>query len=256
MKVAIVGDARVQRMVKYMRIGYHLAEVTALLHSPVLVKAYQEFHRLGHFIMLDNGAAEASKVFPDGTVMHSAPPPLFEQVVRIAIRIGADEVIMPDRKKDAEWTLQHTINSSELLPPTMRAIVPQGKDEDEWTQCLEEFDDKLQYNTICVTKDYDRHKLLRWIYDHDYQEYHPIHLLGISAKPDVETELKGYVKEFPWVRGIDSAIAIAYAQHDLFIGNKEAKRPSYQWGHPFNGLAARNNTRLLMEWSYYDAYNN
>jgi hypothetical protein len=255
MKLAVVGDSKVQVIVKFMRLGYHLAEPLAVSSSPKLVAAFMEFHRLGHFIMMDNGAAEVSKVHPDGAVTHVGPPPLFEQVVRTAAKIGADEIILPDKKKDIEWTLKHTLEGAELVPPCMRAVVPQGKDENEWKECFEAFEDKMEFTTICVTKDYDRYDLLTWLGNQDATEYYRIHLLGISGKPDVETELVTLVRSYPWVRGIDSAIAIAYAQNHWYIGDKAVSRPSYQWGHEFPRITARNNIRMLMEWCKDDTYN-
>lgn len=247
-KLAIPGDIKVQRIVKRLGMGYHLAEPITLFHNKVLQLMYERFARDGHFIIMDNGAAEVS-IVEGGKVKHLGEPPAFEQVVSLAKRIGADEIILPDRKHDVEWTAKHTIDCAELVSPVMRAICPQGVDESGWYECFDFLEDKIKFHTICVAKIYDRLAILQWLENQDVPERYHVHLLGLGTdtNPDLEFEVIQIAKRFPWVRGIDTAAPIAFAQHDVHVDNYRVHF-SYQWGGKFNSVTAIDNIFMIQEW--------
>jgi hypothetical protein len=232
------------------------------------LKFYQAMHRNGHFIMVDNGAAEAVKYVWDGMeplpLGSEAPLSNFGTVVRMANLVGADEIILPDKKLDMTWTLSGTLRAEGLVPPWKRAIVPQGQDFDEWKECLKTMLARRDFHTICITKDYDaivpdggRLRCLEFIARFGWQMWHPVHLLGLHGSRSVPTrsihqEIADILKEFPWVRGVDTSAPFAYAQHHLRIDSTTTY--SYDWDNPMglDDRLAEQNIDFLRDWCNND----
>ena len=214
--------------------------------------------------MVDNGAAEATKVIvhPDGSQTTEANTEHtsldFEEIVYWATWIGADEIILPDKKLSAEETLARCADSKIItsIPPVKRAIVPQGKDVNEWKWCYKHLDMGLRgnYATVCITKDYElfpggREALATWLRSLPVP-YRHIHYLGIKDNPRDEIQRAIYSGG---VRSLDSGIAMAYAQHDKLL-SEWLGHESMLWNAPYDERLLDRNMSLLDDWSNPDAH--
>jgi len=216
------------------RLVYHMALAQYVLVDEAYASLYKGLHEQDHFIMLDNGAAENG---------HSIG---IENVVRAAEMIGADEIVMPDVLDECKATVAATYSSLKYVPIRMRAVVPQGKDWTEWENCALELV-SFGCRTICIAKRYEdlpggRVYALELIQKHLWHKSHDIHLLGCRRRPLIE--IIHALEAAPWVRGIDTAAPIAYAQHGALIENP--KWFSLQWNAPIHyGTAAHNVAEIV-----------
>jgi len=267
MKLAVIAPPKYLYMIGSMGLSYHLV-LPHLMDDPKYTRFYQAMHRNGHFIMVDNGAAEQIKL----AWLGDEPLPIggeatredFQDVVTFANSIGADEIVLPDRKMDAEWTIVNTLKYSGLVEPRRRAVVPQGNDFDEWKECLKTLKARKDLYTICITKDYDalvpnggRLRCLEFIQQCGWHLWHPIHLLGLHGNRSDPTrsmrkEVADIVKLFPWVRGVDTSAPFAYAQHHLRIDSGTTY--GYDWDNPLglDDRLAEQNIDLLRDWCNND----
>lgn len=216
MKFALITPPYYYETIAEQNLGYQFV-LAQYLEDRKYFEVYEYFRHQGHFIMMDNGAAEFG---------HSIGLDDLEREVK---RLQPDEVILPDVLRDRRATLTLTREALPLFPRWQRAVVPQGKDWAEWELCARTL---VGWGaaTICVPKlleDYPggRLKALSIIEENRWHWDHHVHLLGIWEKPLFEIEQ--VVKNYPWVRGIDSGAPIAYAQAGKSI--KHPKRESLQW---------------------------
>lgn len=217
------------------RLTYHMA-LAQYIHSD---ETYRNFYKLmrmqDHFIMLDNGAAENG---------HSIG---IENVVAAADMIGGvDEIIMPDVLDEKRATVAATGNALQFVPINKRAVVPQGKNWEEWEQCAMDLVG-MGCRTICVAKRYEalpggRTYALEIIQKHRWHHIYDVHLLGCYRNPLREI---GDVRLMPWVRGIDTAAPISYAQHNETLDHP--KWHSLEWDRPFDYDTAMTNMDLILE---------
>lgn len=159
---------------------------------------------MGHFVMVDNGAAEpVEERVPFGHIFECC--------------WWASEFVLPDVMKDAEATLRAS-NAHEvlrLLPKEKRAVCPQGSTWAEWEYCLMEFTKRLDFNTICVPKHLEvltggRGMAMDIIKRHNLHFFRNIHWLGCGTRYPVE---EAQVAANWAVRSIDSAAPLAWAQN-------------------------------------------
>lgn len=236
MKFALIAQPlNGDRLVSQYKLTYHMALAQYVLQDPAYAAFYQALHKQDHFIMLDNGAAENG---------HSIG---IENVVRAAEMIDADEIIMPDVLDESRATIAATLAARQYVPERMRAVVPQGRDWEEWQDCalaLLEF----KCRTICVAKRYEALKggrayALKLIEDNGWHKTYNVHLLGCYRNP--LGEIRNARKVAPWVRGIDTGAPIAYAQHGAILDH--SRRYSLTWNGPFHFLTAEVNMELILE---------
>lgn len=235
MKYALIGDSQIdtQGLINNYGGAYHLVLAQYMLRDRAYMTAYKLRHAQGHFIMLDNGAAELGQSIS------------FEHVMHVADELLPDEIIMPDVLGDGEATAQATFNSLRKVNENYRAVVPQGRTWDEWEYCLKRL---LMFGcrTICIAKRYERlpggrAHALNLIQSMDAHRSHHIHLLGFNSEP--LAEIRSALAAFSMVRGVDSAAPFAYAQDKKLIESPD--RSSYQWDKPFCHSYAVANIRTI-----------
>jgi hypothetical protein len=221
--------------------SYQLALGQQLHRSPGYLSRFRWLRARGDFIMVDNGAAE-----PEEERMS------FKEVLWVADKIDADEIVLPDVIRDSDQTVWHTAKEAPAVPPRNRMIVPQGENLNEWMQCLRAIDEQLggAFATIGVPKHTEawsggRPRILAELVRGGYAWKYNVHLLGIYAEP--WDEIKVVVNEHGWVRGIDTGLAIAMAQHGARI-EKLNGRYSLGLDTEFDCSLAYANIDTLREW--------
>lgn len=217
------------------RLFYHMALSQYVLSDPTYANLYQYLRGRGHFIMLDNGAAE------NGTSIG-----IVNVMAAVDMIGGVDEIVMPDVLDESRLTVQMTYAALSFVPPRQRAVVPHGRDWDSWTRCAYELI-SMGCRTICVAKRYEklpggRARALGIIADHGWHKTHDVHLLGCSSNPLREAEWAAKVA--PWVRGIDTAAPISYAQAHASIDSPTWH--SIDWDVPFGTGLASDNVKLML----------
>ena len=237
------------RVLERVGIGYHFTLGQELLRDKEYSRYYGALGRLGHFIIVDNGAAE-----------RDVPP--FEKVVRMALRIHASEIIMPDVLADREATVAAlTQEALDLVPAKMRMIVPQGEDELDWFVCLEQLLRKTHYSigSIGIPKHMEarvvggRAQILRRMKNEmgPLLNHRHVHLLGVHHDPFKEISEAAAVCD---VRGIDSGMPIAWAQRYRTLAPETEMPPmedriSLAWGAPFELDLGRQNVWALARYA-------
>lgn len=237
MKFAAIIPPSGLRILERVGLGYHLCLAQELLRSKEYREYYKILGRLGHFIIVDNGAAE-----------RDTPP--FEDVVRVAKYVSASEIVMPDVVLDKEATLAALLQGKvlDLVPPRMRFIVPQGRTPEEWQSCLETIDGHLSHRfaTIGLSKYHHepfggRAQLLkrinRWLRDAVH-----VHVLGIATANPLQ-EITELAAADASIRAVDTAAPVAYAQRSRKILDDvvTAEHISVAWNAPFDLELARQN---------------
>jgi hypothetical protein len=214
----------------YGRGDFHLV-LTHLLSDINYYKHYKAQRDNGAYLVLDNSAHEKG----EGEAARD--------LLRDAMLLDAQEVVVPDVLFDAEKTVERAVQTHEewfeagnqkileLSPALM--YVPQGQDVDEWESCLAQligihlhsskrYSIKQQF-VIGVSKDYEMWNgglvqllvdslLPRLVNVNDNYGFFPqVHLLGwgrdLWALRDISRMCR-------WVRSIDSAKPFVYAYHE------------------------------------------
>ena len=228
--------------------SYHLAVAQRLAENPMYLFWFKNAHLRGDYIIVDNGAVEVA-------LSKEVEPISFQEVLDIATNVGADEVVMPDVYRDASKTLRHTHAALSLVPTRHRMIVPQGNSIHEWINCLETM---YQWGcrSIGIPKHAERfeggrHMLCWMIEKQGYHRIVDVHLLGVWDNP--KEEILPIAKRFPWVRGVDTGVAYAYAQHDRSLTNYAGKHLGLDWAKPVNERMALHNMEILEMWAHAQA---
>jgi len=219
MKLALIAPPKYQWIPYIWRSGYHFV-LAQYLDDPNYAGMYTILRDAGHFLILDNGAAEFGKSID------------LEKLRAAYDLLQPDEIILPDSLGKGVETMQLTHAAVHMFPRKKRAVVPQGRNWIEWEMCLNKL---VSYGcaTICVPKLYEgykggRLKALKIIQKNRFYWDHNIHLLGCYDNP--LEEIRRVRDMFPWVRGIDTAAPIAYAQQGKKIDDPE--RASLDWDNP------------------------
>lgn len=235
MKLALICSPTDFETIEWFSLGYHMVLAQHVLNNTAYANYFAEKHQQGHFIILDNGAAEGV----------SLP---FNKVVQAADIVGADEIALQDVMFNGPDTVGKHLETRALLPPNKRMIIPQGRSWDEWTQCLKNLTMNVSYRSIGVPKHLEqlsggRVKALSIIHDFRLHREHDVHLLGCYRNP--VQEILNARRAFPWVRGIDTAAPFAYSQNNAMVTRDE--HYSYVWNERGFDRLTHDNVILLRD---------
>jgi hypothetical protein len=173
--------------------------------------AYRDFYRnhihRSAFLIVDNGAAEGDPVDSD-------------ELARVALEYGADEIVIPDVMRDAKRTLQALDDFIEngypdRLPSMSYMFVAQGTYVLEVIECIASALKRMPL-TIGIPRHlletFDRVDarvdILKRFQDEFGTEI-PVHLLGTSYL--MPGEVLQVAQKFPWVRGVDTSMPYNHA---------------------------------------------
>lgn len=241
MKVALITDPNGFPLIRSLGTSYHLPLAQYVLSDDAYAEFYKLRHDMGDFLIMDNGAAE------EGTLT-------IDQLADAAKRIGADEVILPDVLKDLNATMAATTDDIVLrkIPARMRAVVPQGNDDEEWMICLQYFVDHMKFRTICIPKHAERFiggraNLLLQIISRGWHLEYDIHLLGVWNNAFEEVRFAKAI--YPYIRGIDTAAPFAWAQDRKELTAEAEQHISHKWGAEFEPSIAYSNCNNLLRWA-------
>lgn len=233
MKYAVITPPAGLPLVREFNLGYHFV-LSQYCDNFEYRTFYRNAHARGHFIMIDNGAAELGASVK------------LTQILKAADDIGADEIVLPDVLDDCDETLARTGEALDFIPIKKRAMCPQGSTWTEWLHCAKTMVD-WGCATICIAKRYEklpggRRAALRLIMDHQWHNIHNIHLLGCYRNP--LSEIAAAYDMLPSIRGIDTGAAVAYAQAGKLLTS--SKHHSLSWSAPFDPDLARLNIKMYL----------
>lgn len=230
---------------------FHLL-LSHLLKDQRYYAHYTRERERGAYLVLDNSAHEEGEGNDPEVLLFNA----------LAIR--AQEVVVPDVLDDGPATVERSLEALEVwfegtstvnrrlihdLSPALM-YVPQGKDEQEWKECLLELlrihfyiSKRYEYRprfVIGLSKDYEVWDggLLHLIDEYlvkvrdDYLIYNPqVHLLGWGRKCWALAEI---AKKHPWIRSTDSAKPFVFARKQINLYNYIEEVPPAYPGRPKN----------------------
>ena len=215
--------------------SYHLT----LVHLVDRSKEYPSFYRgasqRGAYVILDNSAHEQTEGQP------------IEILLRCAPKVGAREIVLPDKLFDSLATFTNAVESLQYLRDYQSGaldkfhwmFVPQGEDFPLWQACLEEFviflSKRMLRNiqvTIGVSKDYEEwegglYSLLRDSVIPEAEKIGAeIHLLGWGR--DLWA-LEKISKDFgEKIRSMDTTKPFTYARDGVDLASSFAHRNNSQ----------------------------
>jgi len=233
MKLALISSPVEYRSQEQSRLGYHLVLAQEFLTDKAYQAIYMEKRRQGHYIIMDNGAAEFGRSIR------------FSDVLEAANAVGADEVCLPDVLGDREATLELHYKYYEKVPSPNRMVIPQGKDGYSWMGCLDDMLEVFDFFAVGIPKHLDGAQKDRlWVLDslqkRGYHTMFHVHLLGCHAAP--LKEIRDVMKKYPWVRGIDTAAPFGYAQFNQSVAY--SRHLSYDWHKTVENIALANQNIL------------
>lgn len=228
--------------------------LTHLLHKRGYMKHYVEQRQNGAYLVLDNSAHEKGEGEDAVSLMASA------------IRLRAQEVVVPDVLFDSEKTIDKAVQAHETwyeaghpgmvtLNPALM-YVPQGESITQWIYCL---DTLLMLHAYAAERHNIRRQCVLGI-SKDYEKWEGgiTGLLGMAIPilskyatrgMDVKVHLLGWGRDlwalskiassYPWIRSTDSAKPFVYAIHGIKLDpSKEAPeyptRPKAYFGYRMN----------------------
>lgn len=202
---------------------YHMALAHLIGKDEVYTEFYKEQAKNGAFVILDNGLIEGDQ------------RPITELLSK-AIKIGAQELILPDVFKNLSDTLDLGMSALEYIQAQNTDIrimaVPQGNSIEEWIECAKLM---LEWpiHTLGIPKVLTklggrdaRLNVLQVLKETIEKAQVDIHLLGCWSNPIECTMIHNAAEHglIPQVRGIDSAIAYVYAREGWLIS--QGPRPT------------------------------
>jgi len=185
--------------------NYHLVLPHVLTEHPDALDWYAEsLIYTEDYIIVDNSAAEL--MIPWETA----------SVIKIAHDINAHEIVLPDFIKKKDETLAAVAASKDIVEDQWTGkvmAVPQGKDLEEWFECLDSLiEDMPHVNVIGIPKGLEgysrggRNSVLLMMEEGGYvdTDRYEYHLLGVGNNP-----VEAYrASKFDWIRGMDSGLPI------------------------------------------------
>lgn len=222
--------------------GYLMCLANVVNVDSAYAEFYSEASKGDSYVLMDNGAAEGQQLS-------------MEQLVACYERIMPDEIVLPDTLCNCEDTLRKSSEAIMYLnnvygvhKPFTFMGVPQGHNLDEWCGCMEEMIKWPELHALGVSKflqmedgdELTRYWAVQCIENaiKRYRRYDvEVHLLGCSESPQTIAKI---AKDFPFVRGCDSAYGYICTQADVRI-YKDTKRPAgeidFVYGRDYDSLS-------------------
>jgi hypothetical protein len=200
---------------------YHMCLAHLIGKDPEYTHFYNQIGKNKQkYLIMDNGVIEG-----DQRPVH--------ELVKKAIFIGADELILPDVFENSAATLDASYRAlryvQDAAPNLKLMAVPQGKNMDEWLECaiiMIDWDIHcLGIPKVLVKSEGPDARLHALTYLGNKTRGLDIHLLGCWQTP-LEISLierASLNKEISSIRGVDSAIAWVYSKAGIFLN--ESDRP-------------------------------
>ncbi len=240
MKYALITPSIGEELFYENKLSYHMALAQYLISDAGYLKMYKMLRKCvnGAFIIVDNGAAEGDRQS-------------FDMVVKVADEIEADEIVMPDMLRNGPDTVRMSTDpaAQRIVPPKKRFVVPQGRNLNEWTDCLTMLEREMDFRTIGVPKHLisspcgSRNPYLDHLEMFGYPDRYDIHLLGLNSL----TELHDIVQSYPWIRGVDSGMPVAWAQAQMKLSSLYDVKHSLSWSAVFDFNLASQNVETILE---------
>ena len=221
--------------------GTHLILANRVLADKEYAQYYKARSQSGDLVIIDNGAFELGRSLPG--------PDLIEA----ASRVAAKEIVLPDVLRDAfhtvrgvtqflhDWDNSRPKWSMGLWQPTFM-VVPQGRNAEEWYECLEELVRLVPRATLGLFEELAEWTGSRFAFLQDLHARHmckpkkrPIHLLGMQEGRELIDEIVSVRSAFSCVRSIDSGKPITYALHGIEIGPIHQGQSWYYTDHAYLG---------------------
>jgi len=196
---------------------YHMCLAHLIGKDDTYTRFYSKMAQKGRYVIMDNGVIEGD------------PRPI-EEIVKKALMIKANEIVLPDVYKNMLATLEKTYEAIRYVKgnfPFKLMGVPQGETIDEWIQCAETMI-MMDIDVIGVPK------VLTDIGGRDARievleilgnrlRGLDIHMLGCWKTPLEATLIECAVRDeiIPKVRGIDSAIAYVYSKAGIKVDSDD-----------------------------------
>lgn len=244
MRLALIAPPHLMHLIDRAYLGYHMCLSQEAHRNSEYADFYRHLSKKGHFVILDNGAAEPK-----------AERITWNEVLNVASYIEPSEIVMPDVLENAMRTVELTVQEANFarIPVHKRMIVPQGNSFEEWIVCLDTIATKCDFRTIGIPKHMEhkcgRVMLLNWLVANNWHCRHDIHLLGLAKHP--EEEVTNALRAYWHIRGIDTGAPIAYAQEHKTLQSSE--RASLDWKRSVDSSLAMHNINVLERWCNGDA---
>lgn len=211
------------------------------------VNAYRRFRREGHFMMLDNGAAEGIETEP-------------MQLNDWARLMMVHEIVVPDELGDVAQTLSLATHFQKYVDERFHYMgVVQGQDLKECYACIRGFTTLNYIRTIGVPRHLlttigteARYHIVQFIRSMYAQRYN-IHLLGTN--PEFMGEFDAYGNSYRAfnVRGVDTSAPFNYAMEgvSLLESDKVVLRPNDYFHRTIPDPARMySNVTIMKDWTY------
>lgn len=212
MKVATILPTAYLEMIR--DDDYHMCLAHLIGNDPVYTDFYKQIGKEdGKYLIMDNGVIEGD-----------CRP--IDEIVRKALSVQADEIILPDVFRDTEATLKSSYDALRYVRgnfPLRVMVVPQGNSLDEWLGCALAM---IDWDIDCIGIP----KVLVHLAGRDGRlealkmlgnrlRGLDIHLLGCWTTPlEITTISRAvYDKHILPVRGVDSAIPYMYTKKGILL---------------------------------------
>lgn len=222
--------------------GYLMCLANVVQEDSAYAEFYKNLTRDDRYILMDNGAAEGQQLS-------------MKELVACYERIMPNEIVLPDTLCDCQGTLRKSSEAIVYLndvygmdKPFTFMGVPQGCNLREWRECMEEMLQWPEIHAIGVSKflqmkmqdEMARYDAVAYLEDaiKEYRRFDiEVHLLGCSESPSTIAKI---AKDFPFVRGCDSAYGYICTQADVRI-YENTKRPAgeidFVYGRDYDTLS-------------------
>lgn len=223
-----------------------------VLEYPEYATLAKKASQKGIFTLLDNGAFEGAQAETGA-------------LARAANACGATEVVLPDVMGNPTETLKRSWAALGQVSSYSVVFVPQGKDVDEWTRCLDAWITKWELSQwkddykltlgIATPKDPPappvfraREECLCVAATYDY----PLHMLGVGSISEFALRQLEVARRLG-VRSVDTSLAFALGAHGHLLTASTKKVPLGD-RHQYDTLSVasqhliRLNVAILEDW--------
>lgn len=199
----------------YSSLGYRIIEGVHLINnkSPEYMQSFNNVHMY------------------NGTMLLNAVCVPKNKYISLYKLMSPDEVTLPESVGNSVSTSIQHMDKNVLtnIPINHRMIVPHGNTWEEWLSCLTTIINNIQFYSIGLPsylEDFEGGRSIALdILKIKKLLNHPIQLLGINKHPF--TEVINALKTYPYIRGINTSVPLAYASNYSVI--KDEDKPDYSW---------------------------